>query len=147
MKSKIACVVLATCLLGAGGGADLDKKESARFTGTWALAELTYDGSDYTKLKLKISFKANEGTIQGNDKVTNEYSKIKLKLDPAAKPPAVDITITDGSQTDAKMLGIYEFKDGELRMCAKVFGTDRPKEFAAPQGSGNVFIVLKRDGK
>jgi uncharacterized protein (TIGR03067 family) len=59
----------------------------------------------------------------------------------------MDITIAAGSQTDATMEGIYELKDDELRICAKVFGKDRPSEFAAPEGSSIVLLTLKRAAK
>jgi hypothetical protein len=34
-----------------------------------------------------------------------------------------------------------------LGICAKVFVTGRPKEFAAPDGSSTVLLVLKREAK
>lgn len=147
MKSKILGMLAVALSLGAGAGADAEKKEFARFAGTWSLSECKYDGTDHSKLKFKVVFKGNEGTLEGNASVSNEYSKIRFKLDPSAKPKTMDITIAAGSQTDATMQGIYELKDDELRICAKVFGTGRPKEFEAPDGSSTVLLVLKRDAK
>jgi uncharacterized protein (TIGR03067 family) len=144
MKTKFTCMLVVALSLGAGGSPDEQKKELAKLAGTWSLSELTYDGEDHSKLKFKIVFKGNEGTVEGNDKVTNEYSKIKFKINPSAKPRTMDITIAAGSQTDATMEAIYELKDDELRICAKVFGKDRPKQFAAPEGSTTVLVVLKR---
>ena len=42
-------------------------------------------------------------------------------------------------------LGLYEFKDRELRICYRGPGSSRPKDFAdkAADGSSTVFIVLK----
>ena len=146
VKSKLICIFVVTLSLGAGGPAESEKKEFAKIAGAWSVSELTYDGEVH-KHKFKVVFKGNEGTVEGNDKVTNEYSKIKFKLDPSAKPKAMDITIAAGSQTDATMQGIYELKDDELRICAKVFGAGRPKEFAAPDGSSTVLLVLKKESK
>ena len=146
MYWKNAAVLgLVVLSLGAGGSGDEQKKELAKFAGTWALGECRYDGTDHSNLKFKIVFKGDEGKVEGNDKVTNEYAKIKFTLDPTAKPKTMDLTVSAGSQTDAKMEAIYEFKDNELRICAKVFGTGRPKEFDAPDGSSTVLIVLKRE--
>ena len=76
--------------------------------------EVTYNGEEH-KLKFKIVFKGNEGTVLENDKITNEYAKIKVKIDPSTKPKIMDITVSAGSQTDATMEAIYELKGDELR--------------------------------
>ena len=144
MKTKLACLAVTVLLLGAGG-ADVEKKELAKLTGAWNLSELTYDGEDHSKLKFKIVFKGNEGAVAGNEDVQRQYGKIKFKLDPAAKPRTMDITISSGSQTDATMQAIYELKGDELKICAKVVGTGRPKDFAAPEGSSCVYLILKRE--
>lgn len=142
MKAKLGCAFIAVLLLGAGDATDV-KKETAKLQGTWNLHAITYDGEEL-KLKFKIVFKGNEGVVEGNDQVQTEYAKIKFKIDPAAKPKSLDITVIGGSQTDATMQGIYELKDDELRICAKVFGKDRPSEFKAPEGSATVLLVLKK---
>ena len=142
MNAKSACLFVTALLLGAGG-ADAEKKELARFAGNWDLSSLTYDGEDH-KLKFTIAFKGTEGKVEGNDDIKRQYAKIKFKLDPVAKPAAMDITIADGSQTDATMQAIYELKGDELRICAKVVGAGRPKDFAAPEGSSCVYLILKR---
>ena len=43
-----------------------------------------------------------------------------------------------------RSLAVAEGQDDELRLCAKVFGKDRPSEFAAPGGSSIALVVLKR---
>jgi uncharacterized protein (TIGR03067 family) len=142
MRAKLGCALIAIILLGAGQATD-EKKEAAKLQGTWNLDAITYDGEEL-KIKFKIVFKGNEGVVEGNDRVQTEYAKIKFKLDPASTPRGMDITITGGSQTDATMKGIYELKDGELRICAKVFGTDRPSEFKSADGSSIVLLTLKK---
>jgi uncharacterized protein (TIGR03067 family) len=143
MKWKSGLLFVVVLVLGAGGAADDQKKELAKFAGTWNLSELTFSGEEH-KLKFNVVFKGNEGVVEGNDDVKREYAKIKFMLDPTAKPKIMDITVAAGSQTDAKMEGIYEFKDGDLRMCVKVFGKDRPTEFASPADSSIVLLVLKK---
>ena len=147
MKTKACLLLIVGFLVGAGDAPDEKKKDLAKFQGTWALGELTYNGEDHTKLGFKVTFKGNEGLIEGNDDVNREYARIKFKLDPSAKPRIMDITVSDGSQTDAKMEGIYEFKGEELRICVKVFGNDRPSEFASPDSSSIVLMVLKKPAK
>jgi uncharacterized protein (TIGR03067 family) len=130
------------------GGADKAKEDLKKLEGTWKATALTYNGKDFLadgKGGFQFVFNGAEATIQGNDKVKKEYGKIRLKLDPSTTPRTVDITVTDGIQKDAVIEGIYELKDAELRICAKVFGNERPTEFAAPEGSSIVLLVLKRD--
>jgi uncharacterized protein (TIGR03067 family) len=142
MKTKISCLLIAALTLSAGSAQDA-KTDLAKIAGAWTVDGVIYDGEEH-KLKFKIVFKGNEGTVLENDQITNEYAKIKVKLDSSAKPKSMDITVSAGSQTDATMEGIYELKGDELRICAKVFGKDRPKEFAAPDGSMTVLLTLKR---
>jgi uncharacterized protein (TIGR03067 family) len=144
MKTTIVFAFLIAAAAGLSAAAQDQKKEVAKFAGTWELDELIYNGEDHTKLKFKVTFKGSEAVIEGNDAVKREYARIKLKLDPSTMPKIVDVKVSAGSQADATMEGIYEFKDGKLRMCVKVFGKDRPSEFAAPGGSSCVLMVLKR---
>ena len=142
MKAKYAALFLPLLAFGAGGGPEA-KTDLGKFAGAWTVSELKYDGEVH-KLKFKITFKGDVGIVEGNDEVQREYARIKFKLDPASSPKNMDISVVGGSQTDSKMVGVYELKDDELRLCVKVFGTDRPKEFAAPDGSSTVLLVLKR---
>jgi uncharacterized protein (TIGR03067 family) len=120
------------------------------FDGAWTTASLTYNGKDFLeggKPRLRFVFKGGEAAIEGSDAVKKEYAKIKVKLDPATIPKSVDITVTGGVQLDAVIEGIYELKKDEIRICAKVFGNERPNEFASPAGSSIVLMVLKRESK
>jgi uncharacterized protein (TIGR03067 family) len=127
-----------------GGAATDEKKELDKFKGAWEVSELTYNGKDHSSLKLSLVFKDKEMVVEGNDRVKKEYARVAFKIDPATTPKLFDITILGGSQKDAAMEGIYEFKGDELRLCVKVQGNDRPAEFAAPEGSSTVLLVLKR---
>src|SRR5476651_1530841 len=104
-------MLLVALSIGAGGAGEDQKKELAKFAGTWTLSECKYDGDDHSKLKLKIVFKGNEGKVEGDASVTDQYGKITFKIDPSANPKTLDLTISSGSQTDVKMPAIYEFKD------------------------------------
>jgi uncharacterized protein (TIGR03067 family) len=137
-------LLLAIGLAIGGGDAAREKKEIEKLQGTWSVSELTYNGKDHSKLKFNFVFKGNEAVVEGDDKIKVEYARIKVKVDPTTMPKLFDITVAGGTQKDAVMEGIYEFKGEELRICAKVFGKDRPAEFASPDGSSIVLMVLKR---
>jgi uncharacterized protein (TIGR03067 family) len=131
-----------------GADADDTKKELARFAGTWSLSELNWNGKDLTgnpKTAFRFVFKGDEAVVEGSEAVRKEYARIEFKIDPSTRPRIMDITVTGGTQKDAAIEGIYEFKDGQLRICARVFGKDRPGTFEAPAGSSIVLVVLKRE--
>jgi uncharacterized protein (TIGR03067 family) len=143
-------------MLGAGGGDTKDKekdaikKDLAAFQGAWTTAEVIYNGKDFlaeANAPLRFVFKDNEATIEASEAVTKEYGKIKIKLDPSAMPKCVDITVTAGVQLKAVIEGIYELKKDQIRICAKVFGNERPTEFASPEGTSTVLLVLKREAR
>ena len=146
MKLKTGSLLVVALLLGAGDAEDA-KKEVAKFAGTWSVSALKYNGEDVTndaKLQFKFIFKGNEATVEGNEEVKKEYARLKFKLDPSVSPKIIDFTVALGIQKDAAIEGIYAIKGDELKICAKVFGKDRPTEFESPDGSSVVLMVLKR---
>jgi uncharacterized protein (TIGR03067 family) len=58
-----------------------------------------------------------------------------------------DLTVSIGTQKDAKMEGIYEVKGDEFKLCVKVFGNDRPTTFDSPEGSSVALVVFKKEKK
>lgn len=148
MKLRVVLLVTAGLVLAADDPKDLAKKELAKLQGTWTTASLIYNGKDLSddgKLKLRFVIKDGQGTIEGNDQVKKEYAKITFKLDPSTSPRCVDMSIDAGVQKDAVIEGIYEWKDDEFKICAKVLGKERPLKFESTEGSSIVVIVLKRE--
>jgi uncharacterized protein (TIGR03067 family) len=124
------------------------QKDVEALQGKWDTAALTYNGKDFLadgKRGFHFVFKGDEAAIEGNQAVKKEYTKIKVKLDPSATPKCIDITVTGGIQLNAVVEGIYELKADELKICARVFGNERPTEFTSPEGSSTVLLVLKRE--
>jgi uncharacterized protein (TIGR03067 family) len=125
-------------------------KELEPLQGIWTTSALTYNGKDFLangKTGFQFVFKGDEATVEGNDAVKKEYAKIKVKLDQATTPKCIDITVTGGIQLNAVIEGIYELAEDEFKLCAKVFGKERPAEFASPEGSSTVLLVLKREAR
>jgi uncharacterized protein (TIGR03067 family) len=143
MVAKLSCCLATLLILGGGGGTE-QKKELAKFAGTWTVTELIFNGKDHSNLKFNFVFKGDEAVIEGNDNIKLEYARLKILLDPTTKPKILDIKVLGGIQKDATLEGIYEFKGDELRICLKVFGNDRPSEFASPDGESIALLVLKR---
>ena len=89
MRWQLAVICVATLTLGVAGAGDEQKKEFDRLAGAWTVDGLRYDGAEH-KLKFKIVFKGNEGKVEGNAAVTDQYGGIKFTLDPKAAPQTVN---------------------------------------------------------
>lgn len=125
--------------------ADDAAKDLEKIQGSWTATEVLYNGKDHAKLKLRFIIKKDQITVEGTADVKKEYGKIGFKIDPSTMPHCFDITVSAGTQEGAKMEGIYEVKDDELKICLQVFGMDRPTEFKAPEGASTALLVLKRE--
>jgi uncharacterized protein (TIGR03067 family) len=124
---------------------DAAEKDLKALQGTWVVEALQYDGEDVTRdYPLALTFKEAEATLEGNDEVRKEYARIAVKLDAAAQPRCIDVTVARGTQKGTVMEGIYEVDAKRLRLCVKVFGKDRPTAFKAPAGAGVALVTLKR---
>jgi uncharacterized protein (TIGR03067 family) len=124
------------------------KKQLTAMQGTWVPTKLVYNGKDMLadgKLKFRWVQTGDRVVIEGNDAVKKEYAKLKLKLDLSSNPKLVDLMVDGGTQKGSVIEGIYELKAGQLRVCARVLGKERPTEFASPSGSSVVLMVLKRE--
>jgi uncharacterized protein (TIGR03067 family) len=97
--------------------------------------------------KIRFVLKGDQATIEADDRIKKEYAKVRFKLDPSTMPPTVDISVADGVQKGVVLEGIYELKENEWKVCAKIIGKERPDKFAAPAGSSNCLVVLKREAQ
>jgi uncharacterized protein (TIGR03067 family) len=137
--------LLVAALIIASGNDDAVKKDLDKLKGTWQTVSLTYNGKDHAgDGKFRMIFKGDQVTVAGNDAVEKEYARLQIKLDPTTMPRCIDITVTGGVQLNAVIEGIYDLKGDELRLCAKVFGNERPAEFASAGGSSIALLVMKR---
>jgi uncharacterized protein (TIGR03067 family) len=116
-------------------GADLKK-----LAGTWEEVSHTADG----KAKPADEVKGTTVVIDAAGKweaFKDGTSLLKgtVTLDPAKKPKAADWAI-DGSDMVAK--GIYDVDGDTWKHCFSL--TERPTAFGSKEGSGVIYIVLKR---
>ena len=66
------------------------------------------------------------------------------KLDPSKSPKTIDVTVTEGLNKGAVMLGIYEINGDTLKVCFDPEGKKRPTEFKSASGSADFVNVHKR---
>ncbi len=145
---SLACVALLVIPV---WGQDRDAStQGAKFLqGEWIVVGIEDGGLKATPEELE----GMRWSIKGNVITATQpgaAGRMLYKLNPEARPREIDITSLDEGplqgQTDP---GIYEFKDGRLRICYRDPDNKkggRPKSFldAAPQGSGYGIIILER---
>ena len=69
----------------------------------------------------------------------------RLRLDPAKKPKAIDITYDDGPNKGKTNRGVYRIDGDTLTICRhEQPDMPRPGDFNAPAGSGRALVVFQR---
>jgi uncharacterized protein (TIGR03067 family) len=152
---RIALVTLlgALVLTASGGtGARADdkaevEKELKKFQGTWTFESSEAGGKGLPAGELKglvLTFEGDKHTVKKGLEVIQVGTQ---KLDPSQSPKAIDVTMTEGLNKGAVMLGIYEIDGDTLRVCFDEKGKKRPTEFKSPAGSETFVNVHKRAKK
>jgi uncharacterized protein (TIGR03067 family) len=142
MRNHALTLLGVVLLLGAqnppkgGPKTDLD-----RFQGTWTVASAEREGkTDPTRQGATITFSGK------NYKRTSpaQTAKGTFKLTPEAKPPAIDVTFTEGPDKGKSLQGIYAFESDGIRMCFAASLKNRPTDFSSKAGSGQLLVRLVR---
>jgi uncharacterized protein (TIGR03067 family) len=90
---------------------------------------------------MTVTFEGDKYTVKKGDKVIQVG---RQKLDPSRSPKAVDVTVAEGLNKGAAMLGIYEISGDTLKVCFDPEGKKRPTEFKSAPGSQTFVNVHKR---
>lgn len=149
---RIVLVTLVwTIVLTASGGVGVwadDKgqveNELKKFHGTWVFESVEAGGQKAPADQLKgvtITFEGDTYVVKKGDELIQGG---RQKLDPSKTPKAIDVTITEGPNKGAVMLGIYEIDADTLKVCFDEEGKKRPTEFKSPAGSQTFVNVHKR---
>lgn len=132
------------CLLQATG-AEKDaaiKKDKEALQGTWSVIEVVSDGkiADVTKLvNAKVIFEGDK--VSGKVIRLGKGNETAYRLDPLAKPKAIDFIHEDGVASP----GIYWIEENKLKICNNQPKSGRPTTFESKAKSGTVLIILRRD--
>jgi uncharacterized protein (TIGR03067 family) len=147
MNPRLALVLIAagcTSALGADVTKNAAKKDLEALQGEWRLVSATRDGktmpADAVKV-MRCTIKGDKFTITRDGKAVEAGA---VRLDAARKPKAIDLPLGAGQKT---ALGIYELSGGKYRMCYSPPGKDRPKDFAAKEGTGHTLSLWEREKK
>jgi uncharacterized protein (TIGR03067 family) len=127
----------------AGDKADL-AKEVRKFQGTWTFESCETGGKELPVGEFKgliLTFEGDKHTVKKGDEVIQVGTQ---KLDPSKSPKTIDVTLAEGPNKGAVMLGIYEIDGDTLKVCFDPQGKKRPAEFKSAPGSENFVNVHKR---
>jgi uncharacterized protein (TIGR03067 family) len=151
MSRLAVSILLGILALVAAGQAGDDAKQKAikdtwqKRNGTWEPVSFVNDGKETPVPKdgkFVLVYKDETYTDLYEGKVVGEGLS---KVDPTQDPKALDILPKVGAgQKQMTILAIYELKDDELRVCMVGPGKERPKEFSAKEGSGQMLFTFKR---
>jgi uncharacterized protein (TIGR03067 family) len=119
-------------------------QEAKKFQGTWTIESSVTGGQEIPRDQLKdfiVIYEGDKHTVKVGDKVIQVGTQ---KIDPSKSPKTIDVTMTEGPNKGAVMLGIYEFEGDTMKACFDPQGKKRPTEFKSTPGSQNFLNVHKR---
>ncbi len=116
---------------------DLEKLQ-----GTWTIASLEIDGQKLGGMGARMEVNGTRFTTSG---MGADYSGT-LSVNQESRPRSFDLKFETGPEAGNTSLGIYELDGGTWKICLTTRGIERPREFAAPAGTGIALEILQRDG-
>jgi uncharacterized protein (TIGR03067 family) len=151
---------LAACAFLAADQPDTEaiKQEWRKLEGTWTVIKMEVEGKSLLEKDKPVpKFTIKDGKITSDAKDVGRDPKLDsstIKLDPSQKPKTITIPNFHGGdpKKGVTLIGIYELKGDELKVCAQAVETanlkerekERPKAFDSKQG---VLVILKRETK
>jgi uncharacterized protein (TIGR03067 family) len=121
-----------------------DEKKDDGIDGVWLPSAAEVGGRmlpDEVRKSIKLEVK------DGKYKVTagTSVDEGTVKLDPSAKPKALDVVGTAGPNKGKTIPAIYERKGDTLRICYDLSGKNRPTEFKSESGTQLLLITYTRE--
>jgi uncharacterized protein (TIGR03067 family) len=116
-----------------------------KLQGAWTATQAERDGKPVDDVVgNRLSFTGNRFQIQSKD--GRPLYSGTVRVDPSAKPAAIDFEHTEGALKGKAWKGIYTLDVDTLKVCDNAANLDksRPAAFAAKSGSGYVLITFKR---
>ena len=116
-----------------------------KLQGSWTATKAEQDGKAADDVVgHRLSFTGNRFQIQSKDNKLLYAGTVRV--DPSAKPAAIDFEHTEGSLKGKMWKGIYALDGDTLKTCDNAPNLDkgRPSTFEAKRGSGYVCITFNR---
>jgi uncharacterized protein (TIGR03067 family) len=121
------------------------EKTKKKLQGTWTATQAERDGRAADDVVgHRLSLTGNRFQIQSKD--GKPLYAGTVRVDPSAKPAAIDFEHTDGALKGKAWKGIYALDGDTLTICdnAPNLNKGRPAAFEAKSGSGYVLITFER---
>jgi uncharacterized protein (TIGR03067 family) len=116
---------------------DLDQLQ-----GSWKIVSLEMDGQRMGGGGARIQVHGTRFTTLA---MGAEYSGT-LSVNQTSQPKSFDLKFEEGPEAGNTSLGIYDLQGDSWKICLTTRGSERPREFAAPQGTGIALEILERAG-
>ena len=122
-------------------GDDKSKKDEEAILGTWTVVSFEEGGKkppdDATKdMKVKFTADGKMTVMRGE-----QEQEFMYRLDPSQKIKEFNGTNAQGKSAE----GIYKIEDDKLTVCFSRAGGARPNEFASPESTTIVLMVLTKE--
>jgi uncharacterized protein (TIGR03067 family) len=140
LKQLVALVLVLSFSSAAWG----DHKNDETLQGSWLPSAAELGGQQFpddVRKSTKLVVKDDKYTVT----VGADVDEGTVKLNPSAKPKAMDITGTAGPNKGKTILAIYERKGDTLRVCYDLGGKSRPTEFKTKAGTQLFLVTYKRE--
>jgi uncharacterized protein (TIGR03067 family) len=138
LKKFVAFALVVSC----SSAAWSDDAKNDALEGTWLPSSAELAGKvfpDEVRKSIKLEVKGDQYTVT----VGTQADRGTCKLNPSAKPRALDITGTEGPNKGKTILAIYERKGDTLRVCYDLGGKSRPEDFKTKEGSPLFLVEYK----
>ena len=116
-----------------------------KLVGVWTATQAQRDGKTADDvIGHRLSFTGDRFRIESRD--GKPLYTGTVRVDPTAKPAAIDFAHTEGALKGKAWKGIYSLNGDRLTICDNAPNLDkgRPAAFEAKSGSGYVLITFKR---
>lgn len=126
-----------------------DPKDSDAIQGDWLASTAELAGKpfpDEVRKSITLKLKGDKYTVT----VGKNPDQGAFKLDPSAKPKAMNITGAEGPNKGKTFLAIYELDGDTLKICYDLSGQSRPTEFNPPKGpncSSSLTSVIRGEAR
>lgn len=124
-----------------------EAKDAPSLDGTWKVTALSSGGEvapDDVFKTWRWEFKGKKLVISAENE---EPIEITAVIDSTKSPATIDMKAVSGPTKDKTVKGIYELKEGKLRVCLGDFDTEgRPAEFDGGKGKGLISLERVKGG-
>lgn len=149
MRFRITLLLAAALLIAADQSQnDANKKDLERLQGDWAAVSIIADGHKVPDDDTQSIFRTMKDDQYSVFLFRKVIGKGTFKIDATKKPKTIDfLPASTAAAKIQPILGIYEFEGDTWKVCHGLPGKERPKEFAAKEGSGYSLAVWEREKK